>query len=400
MSARILILSYYFEPDLSAGSFRTTPLVAAVSEQGGAETEIEVLTTAPNRYRSYSVDTTAHERRGNVTIYRFRLPGHDGGMLGQAIGFCWFAVRVLWHVVGRRYDLVFATSSRLMTAVLGAVVAAWKGAPLYLDIRDLFVDTMRHILSIHVGAVLIPVFAALERWSFSRAARINLVSRGFEPYMREVYPNQRFSWFTNGIDQGFAVAGCGRHRDVDAPLRIVYAGNIGDGQGLHAIVPRMAKLAAGRLHFSVLGDGGRRAQLARAVEADGVENLVALGGPRSRAEVAVAYADADVLFLHLNDYDAFGKVLPSKVFEYAATGKPILAGVGGHAAHFLRSEVANSQVFPPCDAAAGLAALGELVLGFTDRSAFIQMYSRDVISKRMADDILGTMASATAREAG
>ena len=43
------------------------------------------------------------------------------------------------------------------------------------------------------------------------------------------------------------------------------------------------------------------------------------------------YDKASILFLHLNDYEAFYKVLPSKIFEYATTGKPIIAGVNGFA---------------------------------------------------------------------
>ena len=56
--------------------------------------------------------------------------------------------------------------------------------------------------------------------------------------------------------------------------------------------------------------------------------------PVSRSDLFDEYKNADVLFLHLNDYAAFRKVLPSKIFEYAATGKPILAGVAGYMQNF------------------------------------------------------------------
>lgn len=37
---------------------------------------------------------------------------------------------------------------------------------------------------------------------------------------------------------------------------------------------------------------------------------------------------ADYLLMHLNDYNTFKKVLPSRVFELAAFDKPLNAGVG------------------------------------------------------------------------
>ena len=57
------------------------------------------------------------------------------------------------------------------------------------------------------------------------------------------------------------------------------------------------------------------------------------------------YQKANILFLHLNDLNSFHKVLPSKIFEYAATGKPILAGVKGYAAKFLREQVKGVEIF-------------------------------------------------------
>jgi len=101
-----------------------------------------------------------------------------------------------------------------------------------------------------------------------------------------------------------------------------------------------------------------------------------------------AYCDADILFLHLNDYDAFKKVLPSKFFEYAAMGKPIWAGVSGYAAEFVRSEITNAAVFRPCDAEDAVRAFGTLVLGDTPRTEFVDKYSRTGVSREMAEDIL------------
>lgn len=100
------------------------------------------------------------------------------------------------------------------------------------------------------------------------------------------------------------------------------------------------------------------------------------------------YLSADILFLHLNDYSAFEKVLPSKIFEYAATGKPILAGVSGYAAEFIKSEVSNAEVFYPGDHKGAVEALNKLEFAHTDRSAFIGKYTRANIMKDMSNSIV------------
>jgi glycosyltransferase involved in cell wall biosynthesis len=136
-----------------------------------------------------------------------------------------------------------------------------------------------------------------------------------------------------------------------------------------------------------VGDGGRREQLERALADAHVTNAQVIA-PMSREALLGEYRAADVLFLHLNDYEAFKRVLPSKIFEYAALGKPIWAGVAGHAAAFLTAEVTNAAVFPPCDVEQALLAFDRLDLRDAPRDAFVQKYRRTEIMRAMAEDVL------------
>jgi glycosyltransferase involved in cell wall biosynthesis len=166
---------------------------------------------------------------------------------------------------------------------------------------------------------------------------------------------------------------------------VLYAGNIGEGQSLHEILPGLAASLGDRVRFVVYGDGGRRAALERAVATlDNVE----LRGPMARAELLDAYRAADVLFLHLGAHAAFEKVLPSKLFEYAALGKPVLAGVAGYAARFIGEEITNAAVFGPCDVTAAVRAFASLELVDRPRPEFVAKYTRANIARAMANDIL------------
>jgi glycosyltransferase involved in cell wall biosynthesis len=388
-AVRFLILSFYYEPDLSAGSFRTTALVGALRERLPSGSQVDVVTTFPNRYRSFNRGASEVDAANGLEVRRIRLPSHRSDMLGQSRAFVRFARGALKHVAGRDYDLVFATSSRLMTAALGAWIARRENAPLYLDIRDLFVETINEVLPAAAAWPVRTLMAWVESWTMRRAARINLVSRGFEGYFREHYRASSLAWFTNGIDEEFLAAAptAGARARNDTRTLILYAGNIGEGQGLHEILPPLALALRERARFVVVGDGGRRAMLETALVAQGVDN-VELRLPVSRVELIDAYRAADVLFLHLGSHAAFEKVLPSKLFEYAALGKPILAGVAGYAAQFIRQEIGNAAVFAPCQVAAALAAFASLQLTDSPRPQFIAKYARANIARAMADDML------------
>ena len=93
----------------------------------------------------------------------------------------------------------------------------------------------------------------------------------------------------------------------------------------------------------------------------------------------------------INDYRAFERVLPSKVFEYAATGKPIWAGAAGYAAEFIGREVTNSAVFRPCDVDHAVRVFKNLALRTSVRSTFVAKYDRAQISKALAKDLLSVL---------
>lgn len=397
---RILILSFYYPPDLSAGSFRSTALVDALLERLPESVHVEVITNLPNRYDSFTEDAVALEESPRLTIHRIKLPTHGSGMVGQARAFVTYARGTLTKVKAGHYDLVYGTSSRLLTAALSAYVARKKGLPLYLDIRDIFVDTLKDVLPRWVAWLARPVLSIVERWTINRADSVNLVSPGFESYFSRRYPTQSFSYFTNGIDAEFltpAQGPAGVGIDGVGLMTVLYAGNIGEGQGLHMVLPELAKRLEGKVAFRVVGDGGRRVQLEEEAARVGCTNIAILP-PMKRKHLMEAYRQADVLFLHLNDYPAFEKVLPSKLFEYSAMGKPIWAGVAGYAARFVREEVGNAAVFPPCDVESAIRTLGELSLDEVPRTAFLAKYARTRIMREMAVDIARLLPGAGLEE--
>ena len=387
---KLLVLSFYYQPDLSAGSFRTTALVKALLDKLPADAHIELITTLPNRYSSFSSEAPELEEHPRLTIRRIALPAHKSGMVDQAKAFLVYAKQVRNIARGKHYDLVYATSSRLMTATLGAVIARSKKIPLYLDIRDIFVDTIKDVLSGKMVRFIKPFLSLLERFTIKSARKVNLVSAGFLPYFKARYPDQDYSLFTNGIDDEFLnLSVVNTENNQNRILDVVYAGNIGEGQGLHNIIPQMAKRLEGKLRFKVIGDGGRLTSLKDAINASKCNNVDLLN-PVKRDELINIYQSADILFLHLNDYDAFRKVLPSKLFEYAALGKPIWAGIAGYAAEFVTEHIENASVFAPCNVDAAVEALQRLEISMTPRAAFIDRFSRANIMRDMAADVIST----------
>lgn len=352
--------------------------------------ELDILTTEPNRYVRYKPDIEEGDTPA-YSVVRVALPDRREGLKGQIASFGQFARLALRHTPKSRYDIVVATSSRLMTAVLGAYLAKKTKAAFYLDIRDIFVETISDVFPGELLAPVRKVFSLLERWAITRADRLNLVSEGFLPYFRARYRRDDYRCFTNGIDAEFASMPqpeTPRQAGVELSRRvqILYAGNIGDGQGLERILPGLAERLAGVADVTVIGDGNTRQKLQEACASS--RGRVQFIDAVPRTELIEAYRSADVLFLHLNNLPAFTRVLPSKLFEYAATGKPVLAGLLGYSRDFVEAELEGAAVFDPCDVDAAESAFRKLSIRHYDRSDFVQRYLRSSIMNRMARDII------------
>lgn len=388
---KLLYLTYYFRPDLCAGSFRNSSLFEAVLDQIGEEDYVHVITTAPNRYGSYSVEGSKEETGKNYRIDRLTVPMHASGMAEQAKAFISYYKGVMRLIKNEKYDMVFASSSRLFSAFLGKRCAVKNRCPLYLDIRDIFVDTMRDIFKdkkcIQIPAVW--VLDLIEKYTFKEANHINLISGGFRSYF-EKYRKPTYSEYSNGIDDVFIEAGMEPSEDKGKPYIITYAGNMGRGQGLEKIIPEAAIQLGSDYIFRLIGDGGTRKKLEEKLKELNVGNVELLN-PLARKELVQYYKESTFLFFHLNDLEAFKKVMPSKMFEYGAFDKPIIAGVGGYAAQFVEKNIPNHILFKPTDVDDFVSQMKNYHLKFERREEFIKNFSRKSIDKKLAASIVGLL---------
>jgi hypothetical protein len=387
---RILILSFYYPPDIGPGPLRVESIVNSLIDLGPPDLLIDVLTTMPNRYNSFRVEAKHNEINSQVSIHRIKISEHKNGMFDQIKSFLSFILNVRKFIYKKKWDVVFSSSGRLMTATLGTYVAKKSGAKIYHDIRDLFSEALRDLLKtknfFFSQNIIIPLIEIIERWTLTSADRINIVSKGFTNYIKEVAPKVPLTTYMNGVDEIF-FDNCFLKNKALKPL-ILYAGNIGEGQVLDLILPELA-LKRKDLQFKVIGDGAAKTRLLDKIKSLSIKNIEILN-PTFRNNLIDEYKKADILLIHLNNFKAFKKVLPSKIFEYAPTGKPILAGVQGYAAEFLQENVPGVEIFKPLDVNGMEHSLNKLLRmpKHIDRKEFCKLYLRKTISEKLANNIL------------
>ena len=380
-----LVLTFYYPPDLCAGSFRNDAFVKALRRKIKPTDKIVVISTSPNRYHTYNQEVSLYEIDGNLEIHRVGLKRENKSFVDQILNFLTFAIFVMKKSVMVDTSIVYASSSRLFTAFLGLIVSRIKRVPLVLDIRDLFTDTVKDAFNKKIVRVQLPIMKFIEKITFEGAHHLNIVSEGFVDYLKK-YKIKRISFYPNGIDPEFLNVDYSKSESECSKV-ISYAGNIGKGQGLEKVIPKLAKKLGSEYQINIYGEGGIRKDLESSIRSLGVDN-VRLFKPVNRLELIEIYKQSDYLFLHLNNYEAFLKVLPSKIFEYGATGKTIVAGVGGYAAKFIKENLPGSIVRSPCDYIGIAEDISNIENVVKDNHIFISKYSREKIMDEFVDEIV------------
>ena len=88
---------------------------------------------------------------------------------------------------------------------------------------------------------------------------------------------------------------------------------------------------------------------------------------------------------------AFERSLPSKVFEYAVMGKPIVAGLPGYSRTFVQKNIPHAVVFEPGNISDGVRSVErakEIRVIEEDITNFINKFSRKKLAQSLSKSIV------------
>ena len=344
---RILFFSHYFPPEGNAPAART---YAHCTRWAAAGHDVTVVTCAPNHprgvvYPGYRNRLRHVEVVDGVRVVRVFtwLAANRGLWRRTASWLSYLATATLCGLLERRPDIVVATSPQPFCAWAGVLVGRWRRRPLLLEVRDLWPESVAGAGALRSPPALAligligegPCRAAARIVTVGEGYRRGLVERGVDP--------ARIDVVMNGVDSGLfhpraADRGLAARLGVAGRFVVTYCGTIGLAHGLDVVLRAAAALTAhGRrdIVFLLAGDGARLDELRAAASTARLDNVV-FTGRLERSHVPTLLACSDVCLVHLRAADAFASVMPSKIFEGAAMGLPLVLGVRGFARRFVQ----------------------------------------------------------------
>jgi glycosyltransferase involved in cell wall biosynthesis len=275
-------------------------------------------------------------RDGGVTVHRLPVRRHQGASLPVYLGeYLAFAAAVLGRLAlahrYRRYAVVHvATIPDFLVFATAPLRIA--GVPVILDLHEAMPEFFRSRFPAAGGRGPLAMLRLQERLAvrFASAAltvndalRDRLISLGVPPGKITVTLNSpSLALFDPARHPPRAFAG-------DGTVRLVYAGALTPIYELDVLVEAVGILAARspdlRVELDVYGRGDSAAQLEAQAAALGLADRVRLNGriPLEAVPAAIATADIGIAPTRRDEFTDIS--LSTKVFEYGAMAKPVVA---------------------------------------------------------------------------
>jgi glycosyltransferase involved in cell wall biosynthesis len=281
-------------------------------------------------------DDPASNEVAGVSVRRLDVQRHQGaGLATYVVEYVAFLIRAGWAVTGahrrRRYALV-QVHTLPDFLVVAALPLRLAGVPVLIDLHEAMPEFFRSRFPRAANPGVYRLLRIQERVSIAlanaavtvnQAMRERLIALGVRPEKVTVVANS----------PSLARFDPSRHPSrpfaADGTVRVVYAGALTPTYELDVLLDALASIGRGRpeldLHLDVFGRGDAAERLLDQSARLGLEDRVTFHGRIPIEEVPAAVARADIGVAPTRR-DPFTDVsLSTKVFEYAAMGKPVVA---------------------------------------------------------------------------
>lgn len=320
---KILIITSYFPPEIGAASNRIFQLADGLQKQNYA---VSVLTPLPNYptgqiFDDYKGKFKQVSQEHGITINRLWIFASNSknkllrliAMLSYSFSLVWF---FMWNKIPKT---VIVQSPPLLVAFTCMLFLPRKKRNLVLNVSDLW-----PIAGLELGAFKknfsYKMLERIERFNYKKANLVLGQSEEILTHVKSIYPHKPTFLYRNYPE--FAVPSI-QPNAKNGRLKIVYAGLLGIAQGIYKLCN---ELDYANIEFHIYGSGAEQTMIETFIS-EHPELPIFFHGRVTRDELHHVLMHYDITIIPLLNR-IYGSV-PSKIFEYARLGLPMLYFGGG-----------------------------------------------------------------------
>jgi len=354
---KILFFSHYFAPEGNAPANRTYEHCKLWAQEGH---NVTIITCAPNVpdgivYPGYKNKLFAREMMDGIKVLRvWTYIAANKGTTKRIINYLSYMLSsIFFSFFYKRPDVIIATSPQFFCGWAGLITAKLKNVPFILEVRDIWPESIAAVGAIKNKRIL-RMLERLEIKMYKAADHIVTVGEGYKKKLLDKnVPEEKITVIPNGIDpEIFQPAQPNKQiiqkYNLEGKLVCSYIGTIGMAAGLDAVIETAKELKKQNdknIVFMLVGDGAEKEALQRKAAKENLNNII-FTGRVDKKQIPAYLSVTNACLIHLRKTELFKTVLPSKIFEACATAKPIILGVEGFAADFIKKANAGICIEP------------------------------------------------------
>ena len=320
---KVLVVSFYYEPELGAAPSRITNLAKGLKAIGA---DVDVLTCLPNYpkgriFDGYRGRYSMKETIDGINVYRYwTYATVSKNPLKRVVAMTSYAV-TMWAFAFKRkliksYDCVIVQSPPIMVSA-SALLLFKKlfGVKTVLNVSDLWPGSAVELGFVRKGSMFYKVLAGLERFIYRNADSVMGQSREIIEHVCGMFPGKHTFLYRNlqPVEDVSAVA-----RDRNIKIKIVYAGLFGVAQDMLSLL-KSVDFKALDVEMHLYGGGNQMDKILSYIN-KGDKNIWYHGYvSKQQMNVELKKYDLSIIPLATHIYGA----VPSKIFDLLPAGIPI-----------------------------------------------------------------------------
>lgn len=321
----IVIITNYFPPETGAASNRIHHMAEGFRDHNF---NVQVITPLPNYptgqiFNDYKGAFKRTTKINGITVNRLWIYASNSknkllrllAMLSYSFSLVWF---FMWHKLPKT---VIIQSPPLLVAFTCMLFLSKRKRQLILNVSDLW-----PIAGLELGAFKknfsYKLLERIERFNYNKASVVLGQSEEILTHVKGLFPNKQTFLYRNFPDFNPPKLNP-KTSSEHAKIKVVYAGLLGIAQGIYKLIK---ELDYSNIEFHIYGSGAEQGLVEQYI-ASHPELPITYHGQVSRDKLHNVLLQYDLTIIPLLNR-IYGSV-PSKIFEYARLGLPMLYFGGG-----------------------------------------------------------------------
>lgn len=324
MRKGLLIITNYFPPETGAASNRIFHLAEGLSKHNF---NVQVITPLPNYptgkiFDDYKGRFRKSTKENDVTVHRLWIyASNSKNKLLRLFAMLSYSFSLVWFFVFNKIPkTVIVQSPPLIVAFTCMLFLKSKRRKLILNVSDLW-----PIAGLELGALKknfsYSILEKIERFNYKNANLVLGQSEEILTHVKSLFPNKETFLYRNYPD--FEAPKIEEAISTSKKIKIVYAGLLGIAQGIYKLIQQLEYY---NIELHIYGNGSEKKQIENYL----LENKdlpLFYHGEIARLQLHKELLKYDLTIIPLLNR-IYGSV-PSKIFEYARLGLPMLYFGGG-----------------------------------------------------------------------